>query len=225
MAVHPRFSDASWRAEHCLDSLFHAQQAAHQSNQEEARRILQEVADCQNSEWFQTLQGMNDDLAAVADGAVSEISVTMPGDTQPMGFRSGHEAVVFFRHMVCAFFSCDGWVPGDLFDRWGVNLSYLRAHLQRERTKLLGQGATGNDQRPTTKPEASLDARAVGVFLEHRDWTKKQIASLLQCNEKSLCPKRCPQLAAAITAYKNAAAGSLPRGRKDKDGNLEAWRE
>jgi hypothetical protein len=65
-----------------------------------------------------------------------------------------------------------------------------------------------------------LDARAVAVFFEHRDWTKKSIARHLRCHEKSLCRKRCPKLAAAIEASKD---GNLPRGSKDGEGNLEAW--
>jgi hypothetical protein len=73
----------------------------------------------------------------------------------------------------------------------------------------------------------SLDAQAVAVYLDHPDWTKKQIAEFLGCNEKSLAPKRCRKLAAAIAA--NIAAIDPGRrrlhGSKDPDGNLEAWEE
>jgi len=48
----------------------------------------------------------------------------------------------------------------------------------------------------------SLDAQALGVFIERPDWTKKQIADRLGCHEKSLTPKRCPKLALAMAAYK-----------------------
>jgi hypothetical protein len=66
----------------------------------------------------------------------------------------------------------------------------------------------------------SLDLKAVRVYLVHRDWTKKQIATYLKCNEKSLTPKRCPQLKAAISAYRST---HLPHGSKDSNGNVEAW--
>jgi hypothetical protein len=71
----------------------------------------------------------------------------------------------------------------------------------------------------------SLDARAVGVFVAHRDWTKKQIAAHLGCAEKSLCPKRCPHLAAAIRAQKSHVDPDRRqvRGSKDAGGRLEAW--
>lgn len=89
------------------------------------------------------------------------------------------------------------------------------------------------DEKPTTqkggedsKPEASLDARALGVFIEHPTWTKVEIAKHLRANPKSLAPKRCPKLAAAINAHK---APDLPKGQKSADGTLEAeddsWQE
>lgn len=76
----------------------------------------------------------------------------------------------------------------------------------------------------TTSPDISLDARAVGVYVEHPDWTKKRIAESLECNEKSLCPDRCPKLAAAIRAHR-APDRKARRGSKDRDGNVEAWDE
>ncbi len=85
------------------------------------------------------------------------------------------------------------------------------------------------DMQPTggeshaTKPTRgiSLDAKALSVFIEHPDWTKKKIAEHLGCNAKSLTPKRCPKLKDAIAAYK--AKPTTRRGSKDSDGNVEAW--
>jgi hypothetical protein len=72
----------------------------------------------------------------------------------------------------------------------------------------------------------SLDTDALAVYLDHPDWTKKRIAEYLRshgrpkCNEKSLSPKRCKKLAAAIAAHR---VPDLPRGSKDSDGNIDAW--
>lgn len=77
-----------------------------------------------------------------------------------------------------------------------------------------------NDEARDRRP---LDVRAVGVFLEHRDWTKRKIAKHLNCGEKSLCPGRCPQLAYAIKAHRDSRVPA--RGTKDKHGNLEAYKD
>jgi hypothetical protein len=78
-----------------------------------------------------------------------------------------------------------------------------------------------------TTAKVSLDARAVGVFVAHPDWTKKQIADHLHCNEKSLAPRRCPKLDAAMHAHKAKIDPDRRRlhGTKDGEGNLEAWEE
>lgn len=67
----------------------------------------------------------------------------------------------------------------------------------------------------------SVDARALAVFIEHPDWTKKMIADHLKVHEKSLAPSRCPKLDAAIKAYK--AKPTSVRGSKDANGDVEAW--
>jgi hypothetical protein len=100
-----------------------------------------------------------------------------------------------------------------------------------DRGQVVEQPAEGGPAAGLPKPEAksdvSLDARAVGVFLDHPDWTKKRIAKLLGCNEKSLCPERCPKLTAAIAAHKSPIDPGRRRlrGSKDSDGNLEAWED
>jgi len=58
------------------------------------------------------------------------------------------------------------------------------------------------------------------MFIENRTLTKAQMATKLGCNAKSLAPKRCPQLAAAMGAFR---ALDLPRGKKAADGGMEAW--
>lgn len=68
--------------------------------------------------------------------------------------------------------------------------------------------------------KVSLDEQALALFVVHHDWSKKQIADALRCNEKSLAPKRCPRLNSAIQAYRG---NDLPSGSKSKDGSLEAW--
>lgn len=95
--------------------------------------------------------------------------------------------------------------------RWFADMSALCALAE-------SLAASGNG-----KQKLSLDARAVGVYVQHPDWTKVQIAESLECNSKDLTPKRCPKLAAAIAAYK--ARDKPLRGSKDSDGNLEAWED
>ena len=77
------------------------------------------------------------------------------------------------------------------------------------------------------KRKLSLDARALAVFIEHKEWTKKEIAKHLECNEKSLAPRRCPKLDAAIGAYKSPLDSSrrVVRGTKDRDGNIDGYVE
>ena len=97
----------------------------------------------------------------------------------------------------------------------------LRQHLPAAKpVEPAGESAaTRNETR-----QPSLDARALAVFIDHTDWSKTRIAKHLDCNEKSLAPKRCPKLAAAIAAHK-APGRKMPRGTKDRFGNIEAWRD
>lgn len=94
----------------------------------------------------------------------------------------------------------------------------MRAYLDRK-DSIEGPQKINTD-KSTKQP--SLDSLAVGVFLDHPDWTKKQIAEYLGCHKGSLTPKRCPKLASAIRASRTS---DLPRGSKDRDGNMEAWEE
>jgi hypothetical protein len=88
-----------------------------------------------------------------------------------------------------------------------------------------GGGSSVQAKKDTAHP--SLDARALAVFLEHTDWTKKRIAEYLGCNAKSLCPDRCPRLTNAMAAYKSPIDPDRRhiRGWKDKDGTLEAYED
>ncbi|MBN2216547.1 MAG: hypothetical protein JW719_04140 [Pirellulales bacterium] len=87
----------------------------------------------------------------------------------------------------------------------------------------------GNGPRVTynDKKELPIDASAVALFLEHPNWNKKMIAGHLGCHEKSLAPRRCPKLNAAIRASRAKIDPSKKkrRGSKDAVGNLEAWEE
>ncbi len=99
-----------------------------------------------------------------------------------------------------------------------------------ERSKSAGLASepeSKGSKKPNGSPNVSLDVKAVGVFLEHPDWTKKRIAEELGYHEKSLCPRRCPKLDAAIRAQRARIDPSVKvrRGSKDRDGNLEAWDE
>jgi hypothetical protein len=85
------------------------------------------------------------------------------------------------------------------------------------------KGKAPENPGPPGPAAASLDARALAVFIEHPDWTKKRIAAHLGCNEKSLSPRRCPKLAAAVRACRSSA--DPPCGSKSPEGDLEAWED
>jgi hypothetical protein len=75
----------------------------------------------------------------------------------------------------------------------------------------------------TSPPKVSLDARALAIFIENPDRTKKDIARLMGLkNTQSLSPSRCPKLDAAIRAYRAPDPGAV-RGSKDAAGNVEGW--
>jgi hypothetical protein len=75
--------------------------------------------------------------------------------------------------------------------------------------------------------DVPLDIRALAVFVNHQNWSKKQIAEYVGCNDRSLAPKRCPKLAQAIAASRAKIDnnGRMIRGSKDDRRNLEAWEE
>lgn len=109
--------------------------------------------------------------------------------------------------------------------RWYQDMAALRMLAET----IARQHADGSEQSSKTaaKSDVSLDARALGVFIEHPEWTKKRIADHLDCNEKSLAPTRCPKLAAAIAAHKSPIDPGRRhyRGSKDAEGNLEAYED
>lgn len=74
-------------------------------------------------------------------------------------------------------------------------------------------------------PKWTLDERALAFFLADKNRTKTMIAKLLGVSTQSICPSRCPQLDNAMRAWQEANTSGKIRGRKDKDGNLEAWEE
>jgi hypothetical protein len=74
-----------------------------------------------------------------------------------------------------------------------------------------------------TSSTASLDSRALAVFLEDKTRTKKAIADILGLNHtQSLSPERCPELDKAMKTWEVAQRPEKPKGTKDKHGNLEA---
>lgn len=86
------------------------------------------------------------------------------------------------------------------------------------------------DATPTPAPTApestavrmSLESRALAVFFENPSLTKKQIAERIGSHEKSLAPRRCPKLAAAMAAHKAPEIGRSVRRGSKVDGRIEA---
>lgn len=154
-----------------------------------------------------------------------EAKLNLPGDWQVVGDERHREVLAEpLRHSYPLDFDFGSFrhqfVPA-VPERWFVDMVDLRR-------MALQAPAPAVEAMPQSKGEQpSLDARALAVFIQHRDWTKKRIAKHLHCNEKSLAPARCPKLAAAIAANKATRdpGRNLRRGSKGADGSLEAWDE
>ena len=92
-----------------------------------------------------------------------------------------------------------------------------------------GDGVLAAHELATTETESEsreqgLEDRAINIVVKHKGAiSKREIAQLLGCHEKSLAPNRCPRLDAALQAYRDMF--DKPRGTKDCDGTLEAWDE
>jgi hypothetical protein len=107
----------------------------------------------------------------------------------------------------------------------------VRGWTEKHESPLLDPTATRPPASQLALLGASLDEQALAVFLSRNGAvTKKEIARILveskvreKCHEKSLAPKRCPRLNTAIRAYRNAH--KLPRGSKDREGNVEAYED
>jgi hypothetical protein len=222
----PLFIAASEMAEHSLDLFCAALFATEAGRRENAKGLLEGIAWLCETDLYETLCCMEQEVAGVAQGII-----TINGHY----FASAHEAVAFVWSVTHLLMANHPNLPEwpDLM-RWfnRFNTSLLRAHLIRERSRLLATCDQGKAKAATTgrsdkSRTRSLDAQALALFLEHNDWTKKQIASKLGCNEKSLCPRRCPHLRAAIAACKSRRdpGKRTVRGSVDKKGNLQAWVE
>lgn len=81
-------------------------------------------------------------------------------------------------------------------------------------------GTSGGDPE-----DESLETRALQLLLSARNWrSKSEIAGVLGCSPKALSPQRAPRFHAAWMA-KHSPETLLPRGRKSRDGDLEAWED
>lgn len=116
-------------------------------------------------------------------------------------------------------------IPGDVDGEnflaypadWLKDMETLRAIAERQVRKMPNVGSAG---------DVSLDARALAIFLENRDLTKKQIANRLGLKHtQSLSPARCPQLSQAMATQREIARAGRRniRGCKDQHGSLEAY--
>lgn len=80
----------------------------------------------------------------------------------------------------------------------------------------------GSDDRVSRGDELSLDLRAVGVFMEHPEWTKTKIAKALGRTRAALQPRLCPMF---NRVWNQAHAKDSGKGRKairnDRTGDLE----
>jgi len=63
-------------------------------------------------------------------------------------------------------------------------------------------------------PDAAISAKALGLLVQHPDWTKLRVAREAGCNPSTLHR--------AIARLSERTAVGIPRGSKDKEGNVEA---
>jgi hypothetical protein len=68
----------------------------------------------------------------------------------------------------------------------------------------------------------SKEALALATLRDHPDWTDQQIADTVKCNRTSLY--EMPDFVKAKQILKQGKK-HFPKGRKDPDGNVEAWRD
>jgi hypothetical protein len=137
------FYRASLRAE---SSLMHlemslrflerASAASAEDNRSRAWRSLQHVAALHGSELDEALSRMSSHLVLVSDGVLD-----IPWAVRPESYASAHQAMqgLWLRaSVVVEQTPGPEALPYDLSDELGVNISFLRARLLRERVKLLG---------------------------------------------------------------------------------------
>jgi hypothetical protein len=146
--VHTSFQKASELVEHSLDlleTLVGMVEAGrrghypdgHPTAAETARDLLLEVAKLADSEHFQIIVSLHDELAAVANGGI----VRYPRSGKPHYHTSAHELMrALWLHLsVWLARHPDKKVPADLLERLGIDPANLRVVLRRERQALLRQ--------------------------------------------------------------------------------------
>lgn len=74
----------------------------------------------------------------------------------------------------------------------------------------------------TDKMSLSKEARAIAALMDHPEWTDKRIAEAAGCSRQSLY--EMPHFVMAKEILKKGKKG-VPKGTKDRHGNVEAWRE
>lgn len=106
-------------------------------------------------------------------------------------------------------FVSETW-PYDLFTASGYAIDILlhengwdTAGAGNDRTRALG-----------------LEHRAIALLLEHRDWSDTQIAKEVGCSRTTLYD--WPKFK-KVRAVLRSGKADVPRGRKDANGNIEAW--
>lgn len=111
---------------------------------------------------------------------------------------------------------------------------YLRTLLDGELFSQVWKAAGGNtdearrilgvplEQLMNEKSALSFRAEALLLIANHPELTVKQIAERLDCSESKLW--RDPDINRALKS-RAGRRGRPPRGRKDADGNIEAWDE
>jgi hypothetical protein len=228
--MYPNFLTASEVAEQSLDRFSLARMATREGNQEDAKALLKGIGILHDTELYDTLRGMEPELALVAEG-----TITLNANSWTLHFASAHEAVAFlWEGTQLLLLNYPDLPERPALLHWFDNLNTppLRPLLIRERSRLLATGDQGKAKAATPEPSdksrtKSLDVRALALFFAQQDWTKRRIAQELGCNVKSLTPQRCPKLASAIAAWRSRRDPDRPtiRGSKDKHGRVEAWED
>ena len=79
----------------------------------------------------------------------------------------------------------------------------------------------GGENRNKQQEELTGEAKALALLVQHPEWTDTAIAEAVPCSRTTLYD--WPKYMAAREALRQGR-GQKPRGTRDADGNLEAWR-
>lgn len=194
--------------------------------------ILFDECDKATLDWaaggFPPVQSCGDTVAEGAIRQVKLLAVKLEESADPLNF---FECAPMIFDIPLAAISADDLkqaqeATGRLLDRLHDKMELRRQELRLERgpCKMKFRDFLTGDSiaTPETKSRVRVkdaEAEALAFLAKHPEWTNKQIAEAVGCNEKSLY--RMPTFRKARAIGKSARS-NVPRGYKDSEGNIDA---